>query len=236
MCACVARRPANVDGLCLESQGSTDRWPPRYALRRGFVAFYDSPMNFVTVDLNEQIQFDRAKLLDVVHYVCAKIPVEELGRYRLHKILYLSDMLHFTATGRPLTGVEYQKQPFGPMARDLTWALRNLKDNGSLDIKHRDYFGFPKDDFISLRPPDLSRLTAEERRLIDDVADFARGRSAREISELSHNAAWEMLAIGDRIPYFTAFYFYPVAITDEDMEWGEEMARKIVADRDGQKG
>jgi uncharacterized phage-associated protein len=221
MCACAAR-------VLLAGKR-------RYALRLGFGAFYDWSMNYVTVDLNEQIQFDRAKLLDVVHYICAKIPVEELGRVRLHKILYLADMLHFAATGRPLTGVEYQKQPFGPMARDLAWALRRLEDNGSLSIRHRDYFGFPKDDFIALRPPDLSRLTTDERRLIDDAADFACGRSAREISELSHNAPWETVAIGERIPYFTAFYFYPVAITDEDMAWGEELARKIVAERDRQK-
>src|SRR6266849_9373459 len=71
-------------------------------------------MNYVTVDVDEQIQFDRAKLLDVVHYVCAKVPVPELGRVKLHKNLYFADMLHFAATGRPLTGVEYQKQPFGP--------------------------------------------------------------------------------------------------------------------------
>jgi|SRR5712691_447185 len=195
-------------------------------------------MNFVTVDvnLNEQIQFDRAKLLDVVHYVCAKVPVAELGRTRLHNILYLADMLHFVATGRPLTGEDYQKQPFGPMARHLAWALHTLKDNGSVDVRRRDYFGFPKDDFIALRPADLSRLTADERRLIDDVVDFACGRSAREISELSHDAAWEIMAIGDRIPYFTAYYFYPVAITDEDVAWGEELARKIIAERDGQKG
>jgi hypothetical protein len=94
-------------------------------------------MNYVSVDLNEQIQFDRAKFLDVVHYVCAKTPVEELGRVRLHRILYLADMLHFTASGRPLTGADYQKQPFGPAARHLAWALETLQDNGSLDVRQR---------------------------------------------------------------------------------------------------
>jgi hypothetical protein len=193
-------------------------------------------MNYVTLDLSEQIQFDRSKFLDVVHYICAKIPVEELGRARLHRALYLADMLRFTASGQPLTGEDYQKQPFGPSARHLPWALDTLQDGGALAVTGRTYFGFPKEDFVSRRDPDLTRLTVEELRLIDDVTDFVRGRSAREISELTHGAAWEMLAVGDRIPYFTAFYFYPVAVSDEDVAWGEAEARRIVAERDGQEG
>jgi Antitoxin SocA-like, Panacea domain len=188
-------------------------------------------MNFVTVDLNESVQFDRAKLLDVVHYVCAKVPQRELGRVKLHKILYLSDMLHFAATGRPLTGVDYQKQSFGPAARQLTWALRALKDNGTLRVERRDYFGFPKLDFIVLRPVDPSRLSDDDRRLIDDVAEFACGRAAGEISDLQQDAAWESVAIGARIPYFTAFMLQPMEITEEDIAWGASEARRILAER-----
>ena len=81
-------------------------------------------MNFAVVSLDEDIQFDRRKLLSVVHCICATGPVEELGRVKLHKILYFADMLHYAARGQPLTGVEYQKQPFGPAARHLTWALQ----------------------------------------------------------------------------------------------------------------
>jgi hypothetical protein len=190
-------------------------------------------MNFVTIDIDEQIQFDRAKLLDVVHYVCDKLPPPELGRVKLHKILYFADMLHFAATGRPLTGVEYQKQPFGPVARHLTWAVRNLAAAGKLEVRRRDYFGFAKYDFIALEAPDTSRLSALERQLIDDVSAFVCAHSAREISELRHNAAWEGVAVGERIPYYTAFDLQPVEISDEDVEWGAAEAERIVAGRYG---
>ena len=190
-------------------------------------------MNFVTIDLDERIQFDRAKLLDVIHYVCAKVPTAELGRIKLHKVLYFADMLNFAATGRPLTGVEYQKQAFGPVARHLSWAVRTLAEAGRLEVRRRNYFGFPKDDFVSLKAPDMSRLSSNEVQLIDDVTDFVCARSAREISELSHNAAWESVAIGERIPYYTAFDLQPVEITDEDVEWGASEARRILAERNG---
>jgi uncharacterized phage-associated protein len=190
-------------------------------------------MNFVTIDIDERIQFDRAKLLDVIHYVCAKVPTAELGRVKLHKVLYYADMLHFAASGRPLTGVEYQKQPFGPVARHLSWAVRALAEDGRMDVKRRDYFGFPKYDFVTLRAPDTSRLSQRELQLLDDVVDFVCARSAREISELSHNAAWESVAVGERIPYYTAFDLQPVEISDEDVEWGASEARRILAERNG---
>jgi len=190
-------------------------------------------MNFVSIDLDERIQFDRAKLLDVIHYICAKIPTAELGRIKLHKILYFTDMLHFAATGRPLTGVQYQKQAFGPVARHLSWALRSLAETGRLEVRRRDYFGFPKYDFVSLKAPDTSRLAPRELQLIADVADFVCARSAREISELSHNAAWESVAVGEPIPYYTAFALQPVEISDEDVEWGASEARRILAERNG---
>lgn len=190
-------------------------------------------MNFAAINFDEQVQFDRSKFMDVVHYVCAKVPVAELGRVRLHKILYFVDMLHFTATHRPLTGVEYRKQPFGPAARHLVWALQELREKGVLEVKRRDYFGFPKDDFIALQPFDSSRLSTRELQLIDDVVDFVSGKSIREFSELSPYDAWEAVAMGERIPYFTAFNLYPVEITDEDVAWGKALACKIVAERDG---
>jgi hypothetical protein len=192
-------------------------------------------MNYITADVDEHLQFDRNKLLDVVHYVCAKVPVGALGRVRLHRILYLADMLHFVATNRPLTGTEYQRQPFGPYARHLNWALRALQEKGLIEVKRRDYFGFPKHDFLASRTVDSSRLSADETRLIDAVVDLVCNGEAGELSELSPDAACDMVATGERIPYFTAFHLYPVAVTDEDVAWGEAEARKVLAGRDGQK-
>ena len=40
----------------------------------------------MTVSLDEQVQFDRGKLLAAVHYVCAKVPVEELRVKRKRKL------------------------------------------------------------------------------------------------------------------------------------------------------
>lgn len=188
-------------------------------------------MNFVSVDLNENIQFDRAKFEAAVHYICATVPVEELGRVKLHKVLYFADMLQFVATGRPLTGVEYQKQPFGPAARHLKAALDKLERDGLLEVSQRDYFGFPKCDFLSKADPDTRAFSEAELSLLHEVMDFVRLKSARAISDFSHNEAWSSVSMGDRIPYYSAYALYPVEVDDEDTAWGVQEAQRIVADR-----
>jgi uncharacterized phage-associated protein len=175
----------------------------------------------------ENVQFDRAKFKDVVHYICAKCPVDELGKVKLHKILYFADMLHFIGTGAPLTGVQYQKQKFGPMARHLGWAIDALVRENRLRVEKRDYFGFDKMDYHALGDVDSSRLDENSRRVLDEVIEFVRSRSAKAISELSHSAAWEAVGIGDIILYFTAFGLYPAAVTDEDVDAAIAQARKI---------
>lgn len=173
-------------------------------------------------------KFDRDKFRDVVHFVCDSCDVHELGNVKLHKILYFSDMLCFLSRGKPLTGEQYYKQQFGPVARHLTSAVNSLCEYGLLRVEKRDYFGFPKLDYVSLAKPSLQRLNSnEEVQILRDVIDFVCARSAREISELSHNVAWDAAMMGELIPYFSAFGLLPSEISEEDMQSAVDEARRI---------
>jgi hypothetical protein len=179
--------------------------------------------------MGHHTQFDRQKLKAVIHEVCAQTVSGELGKVKLHKILNFADMTTFVAKGAPLTGVEYQKQQFGPVAKHLGWALRELESEGRIEIRERDYFGFKKFDYRSKQPPEPDRLAEDERQLLTDIVGFVCGRSAREISELSHNAAWEVAEIGETLPYFTAYLLAPCEVTDEDLAWGMREARALLS-------
>lgn len=165
-------------------------------------------------------EFDREKFKAVVHYLCRHAG-DDFGRIKLHKALYFADMLNFVDKNEPLTGVGYVKQQFGPTARHLKWALDELVRNGSLRVAQDDYFGLPKYVFQSLREPTSNRLSGNDRALLDEVLKFIGSQSATAISELSHNEAWHAFAIGDEIPYETAYWLIPVEITDEDVEWAK---------------
>lgn len=172
---------------------------------------------------------DRDKFKDVVHYICANCSVEELGNVKLHKALYFADMMTFISSGRPMTGVEYQKQKFGPVARHLTWAINELCKDGRLRAEKRDYFGFTKVDYVSLQHPSTRSLSNEEIHLLNEVIDFVCNKTAKELSELTHDAAWRAAKMGEVIPYYAAHGILPAAVSDADMDAAIKEAKRIRA-------
>jgi hypothetical protein len=52
-----------------------------------------------------------------------------------------------------------------------------------------------------------------------------RGVTAKEISELSHNEAWQAAQIGEVIPYFTVLGWAAEEVTNEDVDAGIEAAQ-----------
>ncbi|MCG8504942.1 MAG: SocA family protein [Sphingomonadales bacterium] len=155
-----------------------------------------------------------------------------MGEVKLHKVLYFSDMLHFLDTGCPLTGESYYKNKFGPTSRHLRPTLTAMVDAGHLSESTVEHFGYPKKQFQSLTKPDVSRLSSAEIATISMVTDFVcKKHTARSISDLSHNRAWQLAEMGEEIPYYTAFQMIPVEPTDEDFAWATDEAQKIADQR-----
>jgi uncharacterized protein YwgA len=171
------------------------------------------------------VQFDREKFKEAILFLATYCPPEELGNVKLHKMLYFADMMTFLEEGRPLTGVDYLKQKFGPTARHLTSAVEDLSREGRLTVRETEHHGFYKKDYVATGPFNPSRLAEQELTLLREVADFVRGKTARQISEISHNAAWEAAELGEVIPYFTALQLVPVEVTDDDRAWALETAK-----------
>jgi len=181
--------------------------------------------------MDEGIQFDRERFKEVVHYAVhyarSRYDADALGNTKLHKILYFTDMLHYLDTGQPLTGADYQRQQFGPTARQLSWGLGALQQEGRLSVTKRNYHGFPKSDYRSLVQPDSNRISQEHRQLIEHIVDFVCARTAVEISEFSHGDVWSSVPMGERIPYYAAFAMFPAEITDRDIEDATQEAARL---------
>lgn len=192
--------------------------------RRNCATLRESVGGLEFVVASENYQLDREKLKEVVLFIASRCPPEELGNVKLHKALYYSDMLHFLQEGRPLTGVDYLKQKFGPVARHLTATLNALASEGRLKIEEEEHFGLFKKSYVPLAAYVPKHLNDEERALIAEVVDFVRGKSAKEISDISHNAAWEMMELGEVIPYFTALRLVPDEVTEADRDWAVSTA------------
>jgi len=171
-----------------------------------------------------EVQFDRDKLVEAVHFICHEADSERLGAVKLHKVLYFSDMLRFLATGTAITGVEYLKQKFGPTARYLNAAIQELQDCGAIEVSEAEYYGYRKKQYVARTPYSGSRLSIDEKKLLKETIAFVSDRSAAEISELSHNAAWHSVGIGEPIPYSSVYRWVPSEIDEDDVTWAEQAA------------
>jgi len=175
-----------------------------------------------------QFQFDRAKFKELALYVAWKSRPENLGAVKYNKVLYYADMLHYVMTGHPITGATYRKRERGPTTDQLLPALRDLSSEGAVEINDVPFYGFKKKEYRAQREPELTRFSAEEISLIDDVIQFVcDGHTAKAISELSHNLAWQATKDGDVIPYFTAFLMYPVQVSEAAIEASKGEASEI---------
>ncbi len=178
-------------------------------------------------------QFDRQKFKAMIHHVISRCPPENVGRTKLNKAGFYTDMLCYLQTGRPMTGETYVKQDHGPVAYHMLSSLRDLIAEGAIEERRVHYHGFSKFEYRAKTPPDLTRLSVDERMLIDDVADFVcLKNTAKSISEISHTEAWRAAATGEELPYFAATELLDDAEVDEDdATWANEEVQTIGRER-----
>jgi uncharacterized phage-associated protein len=189
--------------------------------------------------MQEEFGFDREKFKDAVHFIVHHVGGnggrDSLGTTKLHKILYYADILRFLDTGQPLTGEDYLRQRFGPTARNLAWAVRELTGEGRIAVSTVNYFGYAKSEYESSAAFRSNRLASDEIALITHVIGFVCQHTAHEISEFSHDEVWSSVAMGERIPYYAAFAMLPAELTEEDIEDAAseaiELAPRIEAEK-----
>ncbi len=177
------------------------------------------------------VQFDRRKFREAVLHICEIGGTARLGAIKLHKALYFADMIRYATTGAPLTGATYRKRPLGPTADYLLSALKDLASEGRLEVRTDNYFGYAKRTYIPLQPANTSVFDMDELALLKEVTGFVCGQTAKEISEFSHNAAWEAAQMGDELPYYTAYALFPSQVSIEAIEWAEGAAAGVEDER-----
>jgi Protein of unknown function (DUF4065) len=179
-----------------------------------------------------ELQFNKAKFKQLVLYICTNSAPDQLGAVKLNKVLYFADMIRFAGTGSPLTGARYRKRPHGPTTDALLPTLRELQQEKAIQIEDTDYFGYRKKVYIPRSAPDRTLFNENEIALVDDIIAFVcYNNTAKTISELSHNRAWEIAEFGAEIPYHTAYSLFPKIVSEEAIEWAKHEVEEIEAKR-----
>lgn len=171
-----------------------------------------------------------------MHVIGASKP-DRLGAVKLHKVLYYTDMLTFLDTGKPVTGAEYRKRPYGPTCDAVLSVLDELRYTDQIKVENVEYHGYLKKQFtLAGEPPATNHLSDSEIETLNEMVDFVcNNNSAKTISDFSHDMVWEMVEFGDVIPYHNAILLVPNVASPDATAWGEQEAASIADTRSQSK-
>jgi len=151
-----------------------------------------------------QLQKFKNVLLYILERCAGKANV---GETVLYKLLYFADFNYYELYEEHLTGARYRKLPFGPVPQKLDTIVAQMLEKNELQRIKTEYHGFQQTRYIPLIKPDLTKLKASEKEIIDKVIAQFSDWSASSISSYSHkDMPWLASKEGEYIDYELAFY------------------------------
>jgi hypothetical protein len=154
-----------------------------------------------------EVQPDEGKLAELLLLVANELAGDRFaGATKVNKVLFFAEFAHVRQTGRPITGVPYQKLVNGPAPRRLVPVRDRLIASGDAVLETEAVLGRTQHRLRALRAADVSRFSDTELAAVRDAIAALYGRTGSEVSRLSHEeAGWRMVGDREIIPYATAY-------------------------------
>ncbi len=146
------------------------------------------------------------KFRELILFICHRSEGDKpFGATKLNKLLFYADFLAFQKLGKSITGHRYQRLRNGPAPRALVPVLREMKAHGFVATAEHNYYGRQQKRTVALRDAQLADFSADEVALVTEIIDDCWGRSATEMSNMSHRfRGWKLAEDGEDIPYEVA--------------------------------
>lgn len=170
---------------------------------------------------------DDKKMKELVLYLASKSEKDpRFSSTKLNKLLFYCDFAAYRSLGKPITGHNYQKLPFGPAPKAMLPILEQMKKDGECVEVEREHFGHRQRRVVAMRPPKVSVFSADELYLADRIVEDLWESSASEVSDLSHDfIGWKAAALNEVIPYETVFVGDPATpVSEEEIEFCRQLA------------
>lgn len=147
---------------------------------------------------------DYKKFICLVLYLCNS---HKFTRTQLNKMCFFADALHFLSSGMVLSNVKYLKMQYGPVPENVdlvrSWLIKKnylieMTKIDSASITYSYEFNHSEQIFNQVK----STFNETEIKTIDAVLQFIGGKSATELSRLSHTYnAWQSARWNDYIDF-----------------------------------
>ncbi len=152
--------------------------------------------------INEELRgfsdFDFDKMRNMVLFFAETH--QQISKTKLMKCLFYTDFLHYKNHHTSVSGLPYQRMPFGPVPYNHWLLLDSLSEEMAISLLP---FDLAEGEFVRARAKaDLSLFTATELETMRRVVDYIAKHSAKSISDYSHEEkAHEETEEGDLITY-----------------------------------
>lgn len=161
------------------------------------------------------------KFKEVLLYILEKVGSKSnVGMTVLYKLLYFIDFDYYEKFEEQLVGATYIKNHFGPTPVEFKKIVELMESKGELETVKSKYFQHEQTKYLPHREANLSVLSAQEIKHIDEVLARLSDKNAKELSDHSHrDIPWIGTKDGEAISYEAVFYRTPetsVRVYDED--------------------
>ena len=149
------------------------------------------------------MRFDKEKFKELILYIISKAGRRDgFGATKLYKIMWFSEARCYILHGKSITDAEYIRKEHGPIPRLGKLARDELEAEGAI----RQWLNtgpFEQWHFQVLRQPRREVFSTIELREVDYwIEHIDNDHTASSISEESHDFAWEIAEMDEKLPFY----------------------------------
>ena len=124
-----------------------------------------------------------------------------IGKVQLTKGLFLFDSIYYAFHKQSYTGCTYIKENYGPVPniQYFNQLKRALKKYTKTNIEYKGYF--EKMSFYILDDVELPHFDKEIEKILITVVNFISNKTAKELSELTHDEVYKRTPKRKPIPF-----------------------------------
>ncbi len=167
-----------------------------------------------TAELTQVVNLNKEKFREVVLYILNKVGAKpNVGETVLYKLLYFIDFDYYEQKNTSITGMQYVKNHFGPTPRkrDFDAIIDAMSAQKEIELIKTKYATKDQKKYLPAKSPQLTNLSADEIKHIDEVLSRLSDKNATELSDLSHrDMPWIASDPNEVIDYDLVFYRTPV--------------------------
>ena len=140
-------------------------------------------VSFEEVEAGESPNYEKYKQMILAFLGLDK----KIPKTKLAKLAYLADAGWFYYHLKSMSGMQYRKIQYGPVADSYFRIIDELYENGQIEIEQTPDGAMLISQTRAGAKKALSEINKEESKLITDISNKWQGKKTKEIVEFTHN-------------------------------------------------